>query len=67
MPNSLLAFFLLIFIQDAPSRFTAAYIYPISPSAGMLISLTEFLYIPAIYLFVKSSIFQVFTIRERRR
>jgi hypothetical protein len=58
LPNFLLSFFLFIFILDSLARFNAVYVYPISPVVGMLISLSVFLTIPAIYLFVKSSIFQ---------
>lgn len=58
LPNLLLSFFLFIFILDTLAIFNAVYVYPISPVAGMLISLSVFLTIPAIYLFVKSSIFQ---------
>ena len=58
LPNFLLSFFLFIFILDTLAIFNAVYVYPISPVAGMLISLAVFLTIPAIYLFVKASIFQ---------
>ena len=58
LPNILLALFLFLFILDTLSRFNALFVYPLSPAAGMLISLSVFLTIPAIYLFVKSSIFK---------
>lgn len=62
LPNLLLALFLCIFILDTLSEFNTIYLYPLSPVLGMLLSLTVFFNVPAIYLFVKSSIFRDFNL-----
>jgi AraC-like DNA-binding protein len=58
LPNFMLAVYLFVFILDILSLVIIKYIYPLSPIAGMLISLTVLLTMPAIYLFVKSSIYR---------
>jgi AraC-like DNA-binding protein len=60
LANYLLAFYLLVFILDTLSQFNTYYLYPISPMAGMLVSLAVFLMMPAMFLFVKSSIYRDF-------
>ena len=58
--NYVLALYLFVFILDTLSPFNTAYLYPISPVAGMLISLSVLFAVPALYLFVKSSIYRDF-------
>lgn len=60
LPNYLLALYLFVFILDTLGQFNTVYLYPISPIAGMLISLLVFFAVPALYLFVKSSIYRDF-------
>ncbi|MEJ2596509.1 MAG: hypothetical protein P8100_15595, partial [bacterium] len=60
LPNLLLAIYLLWFIQDTLAQYTTNFLYPLSPVAGMLVSLTIFLSMPTIYLFVKSFIYRDF-------
>lgn len=60
LPNYMLAAYLLLFALDTLNQFFTYYLYPISPIAGMLISLSVYMMVPALYLFVKSSIFRDF-------
>lgn len=65
LPNYLLACYLLFFIQDTLAQFTSAYLYPLSPVAGMLTSQTMFFMMPALYLFVKASIYRDFKLSAK--
>ncbi|MCJ7715850.1 MAG: AraC family transcriptional regulator, partial [Anaerolineales bacterium] len=65
LPNFMLAFFLFAFILDTLGEFNTEYLYPLSPVFGMLISLAVFFTVPAIYLFVKSSIFRDFSLSTK--
>ena len=62
LPNFMLAAYLLLFSLDTLSQFNIHFLYPISPIAGMLISLSVYLMMPALFLFVKSSIFRDFNL-----
>jgi AraC-like DNA-binding protein len=56
----MLAFYLVLFIQDTSAQFTSVYVYPNWPILGMLISETVFLLLPLLYLFAKSSVYKDF-------
>ena len=60
LPNYMLAAYLLLFSLDTLNQFFTYYLFPLSPIAGMLISLSVYMMMPALYLFVKSSIFRDF-------
>ncbi len=60
LSNILLSVYLLLVIQDNGAQFTTALVYSNYPVLGMIISQTTFLLAPALYLFVKSSVYKDF-------
>jgi len=63
LSNIMLSIYLLLTIQDIGSQFTSILIYTQWPIIGMFISLTSFLIIPSLYLFVKSSVYSDFRLK----
>lgn len=60
LSNIMLSVYLLLTIQDFSAQFTILLIYKNWPVLGMLISQTSFLIVPALYLFVKASVYRDF-------
>jgi len=65
LSNIMLSVYLLLTIQDSSAQFTTLLIYKNWPVLGMLISQTSFLIIPALYLFVKASVYRDFKLTYR--
>lgn len=61
--NILLAIFLLINAQDSASQFTSHFLYPEYPGLIILISISIFLKLPALYLFILSTIYSDFKLK----
>lgn len=63
--NILIAIFLLINAQDSAGQFVNFFLYPDHPGITILISISIFLKLPALFLFILSTIYSDFKLRKK--
>lgn len=62
--NFFMAVFLIVIAIDFGASFSGYYVYPVAPNLGMFLSMTIYLGSPALFLYIKSSLYTDFRLKR---